>query len=251
MANDTMTIVLSGEVTLERFDQLIHNFNRLILALQAEVASSAKITWAIDQLDRASALAAVRGIPSDEAQLPQVERVVHAYLEVGQALEERRPVPFSTQITSPARAIAQIIGPDTEDIRFVTAEAEATIRAVPVAAPYVFYSSYGGIEGRVQTLSSRGSLRFTLYDLLYDKAVSCYLEEGREDLMRDVWGKVALVEGMVHRDPVVGRPTSVRRVTNVTILPEAPPGGYRDARGAAPSSGLMPEDAIRRVRDAQ
>ena len=115
-------------------------------------------------------------------------------------------------------------------------------------APY-----YGGVEGRVQTLTSRGSLRFTLYDLFYDRAVSCYLSEGREDLMRDAWGRYVLVEGMVYRDPVGGRPTSVRRVTGDTILTEPEPGrSYVDARGALrqDASGLSPEEAIRRVRDA-
>ena len=254
MANDTVTIVLSGEVTISRFDHLIHNFSQLIEALQREVAGTdAEIKWLVDHLDRSSAVATVRGVPGEGTLLEQVERVVRSYAEVGQALEKQQDVPFSPAVAVPARRIARLVDHDVEHIRFETAEADATIRAVPVAQPYVYYGAYGGIEGRVQTLMSRGSLRFTLYDLLYDRAVSCYLSEDGEDLMRDVWGRLALVEGMVYRDPVGGRPTSVRRVSNVTLLPERDTEhSFRDARGAAPqdTSGLSPEDAIRRVRDA-
>ena len=253
MANDTVTIILSGEVTISRFDQLIHNFSQLITALQREVAGDAEIKWLVDHLDRSSAIAAVRGVPDEADQLPQVERIVRSYLEVGQALERQQTVPFSPSVVAPARRIARLVDHDVEHIRFETAEDDATVRAVPVAEPYVSQGSYGGIEGRVQTLTSRGSLRFTVYDLLYDRAVSCYLSEGREDLMRDAWGRLSLVEGMVYRDPVVGRPTIVRRVSSVTILPEPDPNrSFRDALGAAPqdASGLSPEEAIRRVRDA-
>lgn len=83
-----------------------------------------------------------------------------------------------------------------------------------------------------------------------DKAVSCYLAEGYEEIMRGVWGKIATVEGLVTRDPLSGRPLAVRHITKVTPKPDRRI-SYRDARGAAPSlTGLTPEDAIRRLRDA-
>jgi hypothetical protein len=104
------------------------------------------------------------------------------------------------------------------------------------------------VRGRVQTLSSRGRLRFTLYDALYDKAVSCYLAEGQEDIMRDAWGHVALVEGWVTRDPATDRPLSIRGIERVTLLPEGDPHGYRRARGAVLGREL-PEAIIRRLRD--
>jgi hypothetical protein len=114
------------------------------------------------------------------------------------------------------------------------------------------HGAYGGIEGRVQTLSSRGSLRFTLYDLLHDRAVSCYLASGAEETMRDVWGKLALVEGWVKRDAQTGRPITVRQIRNVTLLAEYPPASYKDARGAVKRQPgqMRGEEIIRRLRDA-
>jgi hypothetical protein len=106
----------------------------------------------------------------------------------------------------------------------------------------------------VQTLSSRGGLRFTLYDTLNDRAVSCYLaEDFDQEHMRDVWGRRAIIEGWVKRDATSGRPLTIRRVSNVVVRPETEPGGsYREARAAVPlsDSTLLPELVIRRLRDA-
>ncbi len=112
--------------------------------------------------------------------------------------------------------------------------------------------AYGAFEGRVQTISNRGGLRFTLFDLLHDKAVSCYLAEGQQDIMADVWGRMAVVEGWVTRDPRTGRPRSVRRVRTVTAKGDGLPDGWRQARGAVPVpiGALSAEAAIRRIRDA-
>jgi hypothetical protein len=95
-------------------------------------------------------------------------------------------------------------------------------------------------------------LRFTLYDLLHDDAVSCYLEEGYEDIMRTLWGKLVTVEGIVKRDPLTGAPQTVRQITKVEPMPEVEPESWRRARGIVPIGprGLMPEKAIRRLRDA-
>jgi hypothetical protein len=94
-------------------------------------------------------------------------------------------------------------------------------------------------------------LRFTLYDRIDERPVSCYLAEGREDLMREIWDKLATVEGWVTRDPISGRPLAVRRITNVTLLTEGGAQDYMRARGVLPlkEGDLSPEDAIRLIRD--
>lgn len=111
--------------------------------------------------------------------------------------------------------------------------------------------SYGAVTGRVQTLSNRGSLHFTLYDLLRDKPVSCYLEPTNEEMMLGVWGKLATVEGWVSRDSESGRPLSVRHVRRVTPRPEVVPGSFREACGAIafPPDSPSGTEIIRRQRD--
>jgi len=86
-----------------------------------------------------------------------------------------------------------------------------------------------------------------------DKAVSCYFAEGKQELILGMWGKLATVEGTVYRDPLSGRPLSIRQVSNITPLPEPRSRfEYQDAMGVAPSlNNLSPEEAIRRIRDAE
>ena len=50
-----------------------------------------------------------------------------------------------------------------------------------------------------------------MYDELFDSAVSSYLGEEHEDMMRDAWGKRLIVEGWIRRDPETGRPVTVRK----------------------------------------
>jgi hypothetical protein len=109
------------------------------------------------------------------------------------------------------------------------------------------------VLGRVQTLSHRGSLRFTLYDLLHDRAVSCYLQEGQQDIMRGAWDRLALVKGWVKRDPVNGRPTTIRRVRAVEVRDEGQLGDWRQAGGLLRGEGTdePAEATIRRLRDAE
>jgi hypothetical protein len=112
--------------------------------------------------------------------------------------------------------------------------------------------AYGAVTGRVQTVTDRNRLRFIVYDHVHDRAVSCYLVEGHEDLMREMWGREAHVEGWITRDPESGRPLSVRKVTHVTPITKAEPQDYIRARGVVPlnPAGAKPEETIRRLRDA-
>jgi hypothetical protein len=102
-------------------------------------------------------------------------------------------------MANPAAVCGRSVSAGVEALRFETAEAEATVReaallGLAVAAPTAT-ESYGAVTGRVQTLTSRSGLRFTLYDRLYDRAVACYLAEGQESLMREMWDQLATVEG--------------------------------------------------------
>lgn len=266
MALDTVTLALDGEVPLEEFARAVMHFNDLVKTLSAEVGDPA-LDWIIDDLEFSSAVATARATNDPES----AEQVVNAYAELGAALESNTPVPYSQKVRSAAQRVVSISDARVKSVRFETAIREATVPVVPgklilipadtsqpsrrvAPSPAIVpAASFGGIQGRVQTLSNRGSLRFTLYDLLNNKAVSCYIAEGKEETLRNIWGRMAVVEGLVTRDSVNGRPISIRQVRN--IIPQQEPcigHDYQDARGVSPSlTGLSPEEAIRRIRDAQ
>lgn len=280
MRLDTVTLVLDGEVSLRRFAEAIARFTAFVRALSAE-AGQEDLEWIIDDLSLGSTSATAKG----RGDLQIVDRVVHLYGEVGVSLAEEEPIQYSPRVKRAAGRLRSMVGDGVPSMRLETAEREAIIRPrhtrpapelfpdaplqeVPpgllpsvVAQPTLVLhpistirpapSAFGAVQGRVQTLTNRGGLRFTLYDGLYDKAVSCYLTEGREDIMRDAWGKLATVEGWVTRDPITGRPLTVRQIQNVIVHIEAP-GRWREARGVVPLApkAELPEQVIRRLRDA-
>jgi hypothetical protein len=252
--SDTVTLALDGTISLSEFASAVARFNGLVAALTAD-AKVQDVDWQIDALDYSSAITTARGVSKNGAKPEQISRVVRAYLEVGQALERGQTVPYSRKVRTEAdglRAVLRVSG--VEAVRFETAEADAIIRTQPppTSVPVKRAEAYGAVTGRVQTLTSRNSLRFVLYDHIYEKAVTCYLAEGDESMMRQMWDRVATVEGWISRDPETGRPLTVRRIASVTALTEVEPQDYMNARGALPltDSDPLPEAVTRRLRDA-
>lgn len=268
MPDNTVTLVLDGEVPLQEFSKAIVGFSELVKALSVE--AGAALDWVIQDLQMSSALASVIAIGKQA----KIEAVITSYETVAQALEENTEIPYSEPVRVAAKRIVSIEDYRIKAVRFETAKRESTVRIDPIQAGDVQMVSaappqsksfasklsaraaipaYGAIQGRIQTLTSRGALRFTLYDLLYDKAVSCYLAEEKRELIRDLWGSLAIVEGFVSRDPITGRLLSIRQVSEITPVKEPESRfDYQQAQGIAPSmTGLSPEEAIRRIRDAQ
>jgi hypothetical protein len=278
MALNTVTLVLNGDVSLEAFAEAIVHFNELVKALSEEVGSP-DLDWRMADLQVSSAMATSQGF----GLLHAIEAVVHGFDDVGAALETNKPINHAEPVKVAAQKIVSIRDRRIPSVRFETAIREWTAPVIPIredeAAPPLVMApdrepelpsetvekptprltvskvapAFGGVHGRIQTLTNRAGLRFTLFDVLHDKAVSCYLAEGEEDKIRDLWGRMAVVEGMVTRDPESGRPIAVRQIRDITPMPEpCQPYEWQAARGAAPSlTGLSAEEAIRRIRDAQ
>lgn len=256
----TVTFALDGEVTLAEFSKAVERLRRLMDRLGKDAAESRQIEWIIVGLDAGSATATLEGTaPPDVDVLP----VIRAYEDVGKALESGQPIRGrSLGVKRAARQIANLVGGRITAIRFETADTGAIIRAArPASAaegarvqelqPVEVHPAYGSVRGRIETVARRGGLRFTLYELNTDRAVGCYLAPEFESIMREMWGRLAIVEGVVSRDPFTGDPVTVRQVSRVVQLPERQPGSWREAIGAAPAlpGSISPEAAIRRGRD--
>jgi len=258
MADNTVTFILDGSVPLDSFAKGVSAFSELVFALSENV-SKTPVRWVINDLQFSSAMATASG----EGNTLDIGNVVAAYVNVGLSLVNKSPIGYGNKV---ARAANRIFDIGVERVRFETATREAIIPLRQVAILESLESpshglelvrnrkpAFGGIRGRIQTLSSRGGLRFTLFDIHQDKAVSCYFEEGKQNIVRDLWGRLAIVEGVVTRDPITGRPLTIREVNEITPFSEPSQNqDYELALGVSPSkSGMSAEEAIRRIRDAQ
>jgi hypothetical protein len=262
MAEPLLTIALEGTIRLHEFSTAVTRFRLFISALTAEVGARGKVTWLIDDLQAGSATATVRG----SSRRPQLaDQVVEAFGVAGEALEQHRPLPFSDRVRRRAYGIQQLVKGSILAVRLETPFSDAlltngqhdeidTLSPLPLEEyrPRGLTHAYGQILGRIQTLTNRGGLRFTLYDPIFDKPIACYLHEGQEDTMRGVWGRKVTVKGLISREPYQKRAVVIRNITDISVLDENIPGSYRQARGVVPveEDEKKPEDVIRSLRDA-
>lgn len=256
MPDETVTLSIDGDVSLQDFASATAAFSGLLQALTESVAPGSGVEWFIEHLDSGSAVMTARAETGTDE---EVERISVAYVSVGRSLSAFEPIPYSPETNRYAGQLVSLIDGRIPRIGFENSretqvvERPASLRA-PIfiaPAPQPLLVSRGAVEGVIQTLSNRRGLRFTLYDSVFDKAVSCYLRREQEPIMRDSWGRRAYVEGTVTRAPATGRPLSIRQITAVEVIPDREAGTYRRARAIAPGGTESPENRIRRLRDAE
>lgn len=252
--DDTVTLALGGgSVALREFAMALDRMNRALQQLASD--AGARIDWVVAGLDYSSAIATVVGRPLDEASEALLPKVVDGFGAAGEAIAYGRPATASQKTMVLLRQITALLGDGVDEVRFETSTREAVVRVGEQAAGELVTSEpgrdHGTVVGRVQTLQGRGRLRFTLYDLANDRAVSCWLAAGQEELMRGAWGRLVEVVGVVWRDAATNVPLSVRQVTDLNILSEPEPEAWLSARGAVTAPGSpSAEQVIRQLRDA-
>lgn len=257
MAKDTITLALNGDVTLNDFSNAIKEFSNLVKGLTIDVAPKKKIEWVIVDLEAGSASATVKGVVEQAEDLVEVEKCVDEYIEIGRCIRERKPLfKYSSVTQKAANNLINIINGRITSVRFENPENDVELFKPPetedeIEQFIVLEHVKGAVKGRVESMTKHNHLRFTLYDLLDNRAIPCYLVPGSIEIMREAWGKIVLVEGVVHRDPDSGRATTVRNIHNVKIVRELKPGAWRKAIGAARGflGDELPEDIVRRSRD--
>jgi hypothetical protein len=273
MPDERITLVLNGRVFIEDFAVAINGWLEIIKGIGTEIKGSEAVRWELEDTAAGSFTGTMKAIYSRVPDEQIAKQFVERYTRVGRGVRQRKLSAYSPLVQGGAEKIISVIGEKITSARFETEIDDAEVFANPIldeiASPslpeepksekYIVErrdfrrDARGSLRGRVQSIMSRGTLRFTLYDALSDHPVSCYVLPGKEEMMRDAWGKLALVEGMVRRDAATGAVTSIRNVDKIIALPSGERGGWREALRCAPSrpGKISPEAAIRRLRDAE
>ena len=182
----TLTLALEGDVTLREFSQAMSSFKDMVDGLTSEVAVDAGVEWFIEDLQTGSAIATVRAV----AERPEaMAAIIAAYLAVGRALQSNQLVPYGERVRQPAMELSRLLDGRITSLRFETPEEDVIVSNRPVLGepPPQPLKSHGMLTGVVETLTKRRGLKFTIYDRIFDKPVTCYLKEGQEDFIRDFW----------------------------------------------------------------
>jgi len=250
MSAETLTVALDGEVSLENFSKAINGLLGVVRALSTEAAPGKRVDWVIEDLEYGSAIVSVR--PKQVISLEATMVIATQFLGIGRALirgDETGVLPAAY------RAGHTLLLAAPSGVRFETADDEVIIgpgqNGSEQATRQQPSHSYGTVRGTVQTLSRRKGVRFTLYDAMFDKPVSCYLAVGQEDMVKDYWGRRVSVSGYISRDGDSGVPLSIRNITDIALAEPSEPGSWRKAGGILRGVFDMPsEDLIRGLRDA-
>ena len=253
MSDNTVTFALDGDVTIDQFIKALQTLQQTVELLSREIAPGAKIDWLIEDLKSGSAVTTLVGESTEQS---SVIKIVKSYEKLGRALQNGDPIPFSPQVTQIANQFPKLISRKITAIRFETStqdyvvySPESVLRQSQVQ-PRV---SFGVVKGVVQTLTTRGKLKFTLYDAVFDKAVSCYLQPEYQLQMIDIWDKEVQVAGRVTRQATTGQPVIVRDITSITPVVKPQKGSFRNARGLFDwqAGDERAEITIWRVRDGE
>ena len=101
-----------------------------------------------------------------------IVKTVEKWEEFGENLATGTISHYSPALKNAGKKILRLS--DRHPIRFETEEKDSFINKNSIKKPKETpqEASYGAVKGRVECLTSRNELRFTLYDMLFDKAVS-------------------------------------------------------------------------------
>lgn len=246
MPDDTLTLTLNGDVSLEDFANAMANFNKLVQGLTSELARNSSIEWVIESLQNGSATATIRG---DTDQPDALEPIITAYSKVGNALKDQKIIPFPS-VQEPALNLTKLLNGKITFILFGTATEDIIIEShYKSGHPVKLIYAYGRLKGIIQTLSMRHGVHFTLYDTLFDRPISGYLKEEQRELVREYWGKKVYVSGKICREPDTGKPLNIRDISEIAPV-DGRPGGFRRAIGIIDlKKGETPEEIMRGVRN--
>lgn len=251
MSENHLSFCLGGEVTVEKLSDAFARFSQVLDAL-AE-SHNANIDWLVTGLEHGSATVIARAVPLDDEAERQIPAMHEDYTDAAVCVQEGN----IDHTFSLHRRMHELLALADDDHPIKVESNDKRVVVDTAVAPFIpslpqgwedHVTTLGTVRGRVETLSRRNALSFSLYELTTDVAVRCFMDLDLEDKMRSVWGNIADVTGTVRRDTRTNRPLWIRNVTRVEPVDEGDPDGYLKARGVI-NTKEPAEVLVRRMRD--
>lgn len=257
MVARSFTIQLDGTVSLGRLTAALDAWQSALSAIAENIGQSHILGIKVDDLSVGSALVQVE-VEFDAEEIASA--FSQDYNRVGVQVRDGNILDFPANLKKPVKNLREAALMDgTSGLTLSSDEVDILIR--PDAwresqfvgpSRRVQTEAIGVVIGKLQSLTSRSALKVTVYDIINDKAVRCVLTDEQHELARDLWDSDVIVEGLVRRDPVTGRPLSIRDVRSIKPTQSRVDNyAWMKARGAL--SRIQPEssseDLIRQARN--
>ncbi len=238
--DNELTLALDGEVTLKDFSQAMQRFREIVEGLSNEIAPDAKIDWIVDELKKKCAIASIRGIPLTGDDVESVKSIRAAYTELGRKIVHGETLTNEYPVVNAVTGLRKLINGRITSVRFETKEKKYTIKKHTIFSPTKTYwdtETFGCVRGRVESISKRHHLHFTLYDYDDDHPVQCYYKDGQKEEMRNIWDKLVYVEGIINRDEENDLINSISNISKINVIQERKPQEWREAMGCVGKNG--------------
>jgi hypothetical protein len=264
MIKRMFAIQLDGTVSLRRWTAVLSAWHKSLSEISKEVGQDKVLSISIDGLTYGSAITEVSA--EFDTELAAVQ-FTQTYDSLSRGLRNGNIIDFPVPLQKFGKKLIDAAKIDNGDGFILSSETgdfavslDSKIARLDVlrAAPDQAVA-YGSVSGRLQSLSSRGSLRVVVFDEINDKAVRCTITSDQHERVRKLWDQHVTVHGLVNRDPITGRPLSVKNITSidpsephVTEDDDNDKFAWTKARGALKHvhPELSSEELIRMVRDA-
>ena len=232
--SNTLTLALNGDVTLQDFSKAMSQFKEIVSGLKEDVAPASDINWYIDELKAGSATAIIRGVPTTSDDMQAIKSIGNAYADIGRRIVHGETLTYNSVVVNAVTKLRKMINGHISSINIEAAGKKYTVKRHAIFSPQKTYwntETYGCARGKVQSISDRQYLHFTLYDYNDDHAIACSLPEGQREKMRGIWGRLVYVEGTINRDENNDQITSISNISNIEIIKEKKPKEWRQALG--------------------
>jgi hypothetical protein len=213
---NSITLDFDGPiVTPDTFRRLVSAFVELLTAVTDKAAGSGKRTVWDMNVSTGSRLFIARAV-ADPLTVATTLRVLTAIPNGLKKLEKGAsdaPAHFDQRALRAARDLASI--PKQRKLTYVRFIAEGPAVAVSQRSADTAikllgqHQALGSVEGKLQTLSERGSLQFVVFDDLYENGVNCFIDEDLMEQVKEAFRKRVAVTGMIQYDQE-SRPVSIR-----------------------------------------
>jgi hypothetical protein len=214
--NNSITLDFDGPiVTPDTFRRLVSAFVELLMAVTDKAAGTGKKTVWDMSVSTGSRLFIARAV-ADQGTTATTRRVLSAIPKGLNNLEKgasNPPAYFDQRALRAARELASI--PKQRKLTYVRFHAEGPTVAVSQRSADTAikllgqHQALGSVEGRLQTLSGRGSLQIVVFDDLYENGINCFIDEELMEQAKDAFRKRVSVTGMIQYDQE-SRPVSIR-----------------------------------------
>ena len=234
---NSVTLDFDGAVvTPDTFRRLVSAFVDLLNAVTDKAAGTGKRTVWNMAVSKGSRLLIATAV-ADRATETVAKRVIKAIPDGLRRLEKGAPASpayFDQRALRAARELASMS--KERKLTYVRFRADGSPIAVSQRSADTAvrllgqHQALGSVEGKLQTISERGSLQFVVFDSLYDKGINCFMDEAIMEQAMQAFRRRVIVTGMIQYDHE-SRPVSIR-VDNIQVLKdvhELPP--IKDLRG--------------------